>query len=148
MNKTLKLYQKISKLPFGNYIFTKGLTIKAPYFSSIKPLITELRTGFCSVKMKDRKAVRNHINSINAGAMCTLSELVGGLAFESTISSDLRWIPKKMTVSYMKKARGTLTATCSFDPNIIKKGDITIPFEIKDKIGDVVIETEIVFFVR
>ncbi len=147
MNKILKLYNQISKLPFGNFIFSKGLSFRAPYFSTIKPFITELKSGFCRVEVKDRRGIQNHIGSVNAGALCTLSELVGGLAVEATISSKLRWIPKEMTVQYSKKAVGKLTGTCLFDPKILEPGDIKIPFDIKDESGDSVLKTSILFYI-
>ena len=103
--------------------------------------------AFCSVEMKDRRAVRNQIGSINAGAMCTLSELVGGLAVDSSISSKFRWIPKEMTVQYTKKAKGKLTGTCSFDPKVLKLGNIKIPFEIQDESGDTVLKVNILFYI-
>jgi len=137
----------MSKLPFGQYIFSKVLAFRAPYFSSIKPLIKELRPGYCRVEINDRRAIRNHIGSINAGAMCTLSELTGGLAVESSISSSLRWIPKEMAVKYTKKATGKLTGICSFNLDILQAGNISIPFVIQDESGEVVLKTEILFYI-
>ncbi len=147
MNKTLGLYQKLSKFPFGNYIFTKGLTFSAPYFASIHPLITEVNPGYCKATIKDRRCIRNHLGSINAGAMCTLSELVGGLAVEAALPSNLRWIPKEMTVQYIKKAKGTLTGICSFDPALLVPGDIKLALEIKDEAGDTVLKASILFYI-
>ncbi len=147
MNGTLKIYNRISKLPFGNFIFSKVLSFRAPYFSTIKPLIIELNSGICRVEIKDRRSIRNHIGSINAGALCTLSELVGGLAVEASISPKLRWIPKEMTVQYSKKAIGKLTGTCSFDPAILISGDIKVPFEIHDESGDTVLRVSILFYI-
>lgn len=147
MNRTLKIYNRMSELPMGNRIFSKVMAFQAPYFSSINPLIMELRPGFCSAEIKDRRKVRNHIGSINAGALCTLSELVGGLAVEVSISSSLRWIPKGMTVQYAKLAKGKVTGICSFDPNILKPGDIKIPFELQDQSGDTVLRVTIMFYI-
>jgi len=147
MNKTLNLYKKISKFPLGNHIFTKGLTFRAPYFSTIHPLVTDLSSGLCKVEIKDRRSIRNHIGTINAGAMCTLSELTGGLAVEASIPSNLRWLPKEMTVNYTKKAKGKLIGLCSFDPNILVPGDIKMPIEIKDESGDMVLKATILFYI-
>jgi len=144
---TLSLYNKMSKLPFGKYFFSKALAFRAPYFSSIKPHIKELRPGYCLVEINDRRAIRNHIGSINAGAMCTLSELTGGLAVESSIPRSLRWIPKEMTVKYTKKATGKLTGICSFNLGILQVGNISIPFVIQDESGAVVLKTEILFYI-
>ena len=147
MTKTLDLYKKISKFPLGNHIFTKGLTFRAPYFSTIHPLVTDLSSGLCKVEIKDRRSIRNHIGTINAGAMCTLSELTGGLAVEASIPSNLRWLPKEMTVNYTKKAKGKLIGLCSFDPNILVPGDIEIPIEVKDESGDIVLKAVILFYI-
>jgi len=144
---TLSLYNKVSALPFGKYIFSKLLAFRAPYFSSINPRVKELRAGYCRVEINDRRAIRNHIGSINAGAMCTLSELTGGLALEASIPSTLRWIPKEMTVQYTKKATGSLTGICALDVDTLKAGDVRIPFEIKDASGDSVLKTEILFYI-
>jgi acyl-coenzyme A thioesterase PaaI-like protein len=137
----------MSKFPLGNRMFSKIFTFKVPYFSTISPLVTELRSGFCRAKIKDRRKIRNHIGSINAGALCTLSELVGGLAVEASIPSSLRWIPKGMTVQYTKKAKGKLTGVCSFDPLLLKPGDVEIPFEIQDQSGDIVLKVRISFYI-
>lgn len=147
MNKTLSLFQKISKFPLGNLLFTKGLTFRAPYFSTIHPLVTNLQTGLCKVEIKERRSIRNHLGTINAGAMCTLSELTGGLAVEVSIPSNLRWIPKEMTVQYTKKANGKLTGICSFDPKILIPGDLRIPLEIKDESGETVLNAIIFFYI-
>ncbi|HAY38694.1 MAG TPA: DUF4442 domain-containing protein [Desulfobacteraceae bacterium] len=147
MNKTLDLYKKISKFPLGNHIFTKGLTFRAPYFSTIHPLVTDLSSGLCKVEIKDRRSIRNHIGTINAGAMCTLSELTGGLAVEASIPSNLRWLPKEMTVNYTKKAKGKLIGLCSFDPNTLVPGDIIMPIDIKDESGDTVLKATILFYI-
>ncbi len=146
MNSTLSLYTRLSKFPLGNAIFTKGLTLRAPYFGSIHPLVVDLRPGYCQVRIKDRRSIRNHIGTIHAGAMCTLSELVGGLAVDVSIPPNLRWIPREMTVHYLKKARGTLTAVCTLDPALLAPGDLSLPLEIQDGAGDTVLSANIIFY--
>jgi len=147
MNRTLSLFQRLSKFPLGNAIFSKGVTLYAPYFANIHPLVVDLRPGYCETRIKDRRSIRNHIGSVHAGAMCTLSELVGGLAVDVSIDPNLRWIPKEMTVRYMKKARGTLTGICSLDPTLLAPGDLSLPLEIQDGAGETVLEAMIVFYI-
>jgi len=79
--------------------------------------------------------------------MCTLSELAGGLAVDATLPVDLRWIPKEMTVQYIKKARGKLVCECSVDPGILRAGDIRVPLEIKDEARDTVLHAVITFYI-
>jgi acyl-coenzyme A thioesterase PaaI-like protein len=147
MTRTLHLYERISRFPLGKTIFSKGVSFRAPYFSTIHPHVTDLRPGYSQIEIKDRRSIRNHLGSINAGALCTLSELTGGLALEATIPRNLRWIPREMTVQYMKKARGRLVSQCSIDPSTLIPGDIKVPLEIKDDSGETVLNAVIVFHV-
>lgn len=147
MNTTLSLYQRFTRIPLGNIFFSKAISIRAPYFGTIHPFITHLRSGYCRVEVKDRRSMRNHLGTIHAGALCTLSELAGGLSVEVTLPLDLRWIPKEMTVQYVKKARGKLVCECSFDPGILRPGDVSLPLTIKDEAGDTVLKAMIVFYI-
>jgi uncharacterized protein (TIGR00369 family) len=146
MINTLQTYNRITKLPFGNRIFTRMLTLRVPYFSTIYPYITELRPGFCRVEMKERRSIHNHIRTIHAGALCNLCELTGGLAVEVTVPAELRWLPREMTVHYIKKAKGKLTAVSEFDPSVIAAGDIKVPVDISDESGDAVLKASIKFY--
>jgi len=143
----LDSYQKITGFPGGKYLFNKLIGFKAPFFARIHPNVLELKSALSVVEMKDRRGIRNHIGSVNAGAMCTLAELSGGLALDAAIPRDLRWLPRSMTVAYLKKAGGTLMARCEFDPQIIREGDIVIPLKILDPTNDVVFTAEITFYI-
>jgi len=147
MTSTLALYERLTRLPLGGAFFNMGLTFRAPYFSTIHPRIVDLRRGYCRAVVKDRRSIRNHLGSIHAGALCTLSELTGGLAVEATIQPGLRWIPREMAVQYLKKARGKLVGECSVDPSILVPGDVRVPLQIKDEAGDTVLRAEIVILV-
>jgi acyl-coenzyme A thioesterase PaaI-like protein len=143
----LDSYQKITGFPGGQYLFNKLIGFKAPFFARIHPNVLELKSALSVVEMKDRRSIRNHIGSVNAGAMCTLAELSGGLALDAAIPHDLRWLPRGMAVAYLKKAKGTLIARCEFDLQIIHEGDIVIPLEIKDPGNDIVFTAEITFYI-
>ncbi len=147
MSGILSLYERFTGFPLGKILFSKGLSFRAPYFSTIHPRVTHLRSGYCQVEIKDRRSIRNHLGSIHAGALCTLSELTGGLAVEATLPFSLRWIPKEMTVQYIKKARGKLVGKCSIDPSVLVPGDVKVPLEIEDGAGDIVLNAAIVFYI-
>ncbi len=147
MSTTFSLYQRFTKFPLGNILFSKAVSIKAPYFWTIHPVVTELKPGHCRVEIKDRRSIQNHFRTIHAGALCTLSELTGGLAVDAATPKDLRWIPREMTVQYVKKAKGNLISICSFDPNLMQPGDIRIPLVIKDQADSIVLNAEIVFYI-
>ena len=147
MRSTLTLYEQFSRYPLGSVILSKALAFRAPYFSTIHPHVTRLRPGYCRIEIKDRRSIRNHLGTIHAGALCTLSELTGGLAVEATLPFSLRWIPKEMTVQYIKKARGKLVSECYADQSLLTPGDISVPLSIKDESGDTVMNALIVFYI-
>ena len=89
MTDTLALYKRFTKIPLGSFLFNWGLSFRAPFNSKIHPNVTDLRSGYCRVEIKDRRSIRNHLGSVHAGALCTLSEVTGGLAVEATLPSDL-----------------------------------------------------------
>ena len=112
MNRMMNIYNRCAKLPAGKRIFSKLICLKAPYFNTIKPVFKELRPGYCEVTMKKRRAVHNHIKSVHAIAMCNLSELTAGTMLEATLPQGMRWIPKNMSVEYLKIAKTDLKAVC------------------------------------
>ena len=147
MTSFLEIYNKSTKLPFGRYLFNKGVGLVAPFFGKIHPSIMELKPASCVIQMKDRWGIRNHIGTINAGAMCTLAELTGGMAVDATIAKHLRWIPRDMAVEYLRKGKGTLQAVCRFDANLIQEGDVTLPVIIKNMAGKDVLSAKITFHI-
>ena len=121
MNKLLDIYTKCAKLPGGKRVFSKLVSMKAPYFKTIKPLFCELRPGYCEITMKNRRAVQNHIKSVHAIAMCNISELTAGSMLEATLPRSMRWIPKSMNVEYLKIAKTDLKATCEISTKDLDK---------------------------
>lgn len=140
-------YRKITKYPFGHFIFNKGIGWTAPFFGKIKPNVIELEPARCVVEMKDRRGIRNHIGTVNAGALCSLAELTAGMAVDAAIPGHLRWLPKAMTVSYLEKGKGTLKGKCEFDPELLQKGDVVIPMEIINKSNHTVFKADITFYI-
>ena len=146
---TLKLFNRIKTLPRGTQLFSFVTCRMAPYFGSIKPHIVRLEPGYCEVHMKKRRAVTNHLKTVHAIAMCNAAELAGGMMTDVSISKDARWIPKGMTVSYVKKARTDLRAVAQgegIDWTI--SGDIKVPVELLDTNDEVVFTADITMNVK
>ena len=92
----------------------------------------------------------NHIGTVHAIALCNLAEFVGGLACDVSIPRSMRWIPKGMTVAYLKKAQGTMraTATPAFPPRESAEG-YELPFDVRveDPQGEAVFKATIAMWV-
>ena len=144
MQKTLKLYQSLTRLPLGKIIFSRMLCFMTPYFSSIKPSIKKLEMNRCVVFMKKRRAVTNHLKTVHAIAMCNMAELAGGLMTEVSLPQGKRWIPSGMTVKYLKKAKTNLTAIAygnELDWN--RDGEVEVPVRITDDNNELVFSAAI-----
>ncbi len=136
MSRALSVYNKLHGLPLGKYLFSRIICLMAPYFKTIKPRFVELKPGYCEIRMKNRKAIRNHLNSVHAIAMCNLCELAGGTALDVTLPSHLRWIPRGMEVQYIKMAKTNLKGTCSIPGDTIKgKGSLPVTVSVTDTGG-------------
>ncbi len=141
MPNVLKIWNSISKKPAGKWTFSKMLCLKAPYFSSISPVFEELKPQYCSVKMSKKRSVQNHIGTVHAIAMCNMAELAGGTMTEVTVPPSHRWIPKGMTVEYIKKAETDLVAVATpvqedFDWD--SAGDYPVKIEVFDQANEIV----------
>ena len=127
----LQLYQKISRQPFGHWLFSRMVCFKAPYFGSIKPRMTVLQPNRAEATIAHRRSITNHLGTVHAIALCNLAEFTGGLMTDASIPASMRWIPKGMSVEYLKKAVGTMraTATPAFPPRESAEG-YELPFEV------------------
>lgn len=105
-----RLWKRLGGTAPGRWLFSRVVCLKAPYFGSIAPRIMRLEPGCCEARLDQRRKVQNHIGTVHAIALCNLAELCAGLVTDVTLPADMRWIPQEMTVRYLKKASGRITA--------------------------------------
>ena len=143
----LNLYRRLSRLPAGRWLFTRAVCFQAPYFGSIRPLFRELRPGHCSVSMKKRRAVQNHLGGVHALAMGNLCELAAGLVTEVTLQDDMRWIPRGMNIQYVGQARSNVTAEAFIEQRIYtEKENITVEVKVKDDQEKTIVTADITMY--
>ena len=144
-NKALALWQKLSTKPGGKWLFSKLVCFQAPYFTSIRPHFVELESGRCVIKIPKRRAVHNHIGTVHAIAMCNMAELAGGTLTEVTTPASHRWIPKGMTVEYLRKAETDLRAEARFrsPPTFGDAASMPVVVDVTNTAGELVFRAEI-----
>jgi acyl-coenzyme A thioesterase PaaI-like protein len=143
-----QLFAKFRRYPLGTRLFTAAVCRRAPYFASISPLFLELRPGFAEVFVRNRRKVHNHLGTVNAIAMCAMCELAAGTMIDSSLPKGLRWIPRGMTVRYLKKADTDLVARVELTEPIGDgfQGDIVVPARVRNSAGEIVMEADITMY--
>lgn len=146
---TLKIWQRLEAMPGGKWAFSKLVCLKAPYFSSINPLFEELKPGLCKLGITKRRAVLNHLGTVHAIAMCNMAELAGGTMTEVTVPASHRWIPKEMTVKYLKKATSDLVATAQPEKKVdwSEAGEYRVTVDVRDLKNELVFQAQITMWV-
>jgi acyl-coenzyme A thioesterase PaaI-like protein len=145
----LKMFRKFGGSTTGRWVFSRIICRKAPYFGSISPLIEVLEPGRCVVRLRQRRSIQNHIGTVHAIAMCNAAELAGGMATEVTIPDGMRWIPKGMSVRYLKKALGVLHATARVESiaDTSSAQDLHAIVEVRNSADEVVFDADITMWV-
>lgn len=146
----LQVYRKLTRQPFGQWLFSRLICFKAPYFGSIKPRMTVLEPNRAEATIKHRRSMTNHLGTVHAIALCNLAEFTGGLMTDVSIPASMRWIPKAMSVEYLKKAVGTQrgVATPEFPPRESAEGyELPVNVVVTDPQGDAVFRARISMWV-
>lgn len=146
-NYVLKMYEKVMKWPFGEWLFSRTVAGKAPYFLTIKPRITALRPHYSEVLIRKRRGVENHIRTVHVIAIANGLELAMGSMAEASIPKHLRWIPKGMTLNYTAKATSSIVCTAEVAAEDWKSGDLSVKVEAKRDDGTVVVEGTITLWI-
>jgi acyl-coenzyme A thioesterase PaaI-like protein len=146
----LSLYRRITRWPAGHWVFSRLVCLKAPYFATIAPRFVVLEPGRCEVRIRDRRRVHNHIGTVHAIALCNLAELAAGVMTDATIPADTRWIPKGMTVEYLKKAVGTMHGIATPEAALTDVGggkEWPVEVQVRDAGGETVFRARVMMWV-
>ncbi|QYJ94726.1 hotdog fold domain-containing protein [Shewanella spartinae] len=136
--RVMALYHRLTKWPLGHKFFSLMVSRMAPYFATVKPLVTELRPNYCQVLVRKRKAVQNHIGTVHVIAICNGLEMAMGTMAEASIPAHLRWIPKGMSVDYTAKAGSDIRCIAEVTPEQWVEGDMLVKVTALDE-NDVVV---------
>lgn len=148
MTKALKLWKKLAAKPGGKWLFTKAINKKAPYFGSMGPSVQEIDECHAVVTIEHKRKVQNHIGTVHAIALCNMAELAMGMVAEATVPGHMRWLPKAMSVNYVAKANGKMTATATAEqPKWEGKFDWPINVSVTDPNGTEVFNAVITTYI-
>ncbi len=135
----LRLWRRLAPLPGGRWLFSRWLGWMIPYTGSVRALILDLEPGHARLRVTDRRKVRNHLGSVHAIAIANAGELATGLALNVGLSRHTRGIVTRISVDYLKKARGRLTVRCAcVVPSASTSIDHDVRADVFDAAGDCV----------
>ena len=142
-------WKRLSRVPFGRTLFSILIGRMAPYTGSMGARIQELSPGYSRWTLRDRRGVRNHLNSVHAVALVNLAEVASGTAMLTALPPGTRGIVTGLSMQYFKKARGTLTAQCRCAvPEMNAQTSCDVHADIRDADGDVVAKGTVNWLLR
>jgi acyl-coenzyme A thioesterase PaaI-like protein len=141
-NLVREAWNLLAGIPGGKVLFSRFIGRAAPYTGSIGATVVALRTGHSEVVMADRARLRNHLASVHAVALVNLAELAGNVALAYSLPDDARFIVAGITIDYVKKARGAITATSDCPvPSSSARAEYAVPVIMRDGSGTEVART-------
>jgi acyl-coenzyme A thioesterase PaaI-like protein len=145
----LAQWRRLHTRPGGRWLFDRRLARMVPYTGTVTPRIVELRPGYARAEMQDRRRVRNHLRSIHAVALINLAEVVGGLAMLTALPEGYRGIVVSISMEYLKKARGTMTAESTVElPPLEQETRLTLHSIIRDREHEIVARATVQWLLR
>lgn len=142
-------WKRLSRVPMGRTLFSIMIGQTAPYTGTIGARVQELAPGYSRWTLKERRKVRNHLRSVHAVALVNLAEVASGTAMLTALPPGTRGIVTGLSIEYLKKARGTLTAECRCEvPAFTGETRYDVRSEVKDEAGDVVARATVNWLLR
>ncbi len=135
----MRAWRAAARVPGGKRAFSRVVARAAPYTGTIGAAVQALEPGYARLAMRDRPLLRNHLSCVHAIALANLVEETTGIAMLSQLPAGMRGIVTHIEISYLRKARGTLTAECRA-PEIAPgaESQCKVTGEIRDASGELV----------
>lgn len=137
--KLLRLWRRLRPLPLGTWLFARIFGWLVPYSGSVRPRILVLEPGHAEVEIRDRRANRQHLGSVHAIALLNVAEQASGLALLTGLPPGIRGIVIRISMEYLRKARGTIRAVSRVSvPQVTTDTEYDVVADCLDRNGELV----------
>jgi len=145
---TLRAWQRASGSRLRRWLFTRALCRRAPYVRTIRPQLIELKPTLCRVALAKHRRVHNRLGAVHELAIGNLCELAADMVTEVTIPGALRWIPRGMTIEYLRGAETAVSATARLDKTEWREAElVAVPVSVTDTRGTEVVRAVVSMYV-
>lgn len=115
-----RLEEKSPRL--GHWAAMTFLSYLSPFNRHLKAKMLEWNNSKCTIAVRRRWRVRNHVGSVHAGALFTLGETCAGLVIIRNFPfGKYRPLMSDVRVNYSKQARGDVVGECIIAPEEIAR---------------------------
>jgi acyl-coenzyme A thioesterase PaaI-like protein len=143
----------------GDLLMMLVLFVSSPYSANIFPVVQSMDLHKVVISAREFFLLRNPFKSMHVAALTNLAELTCALNVMNQIHGKGIAIPTGVTIKFLKKSRGKMTATCDceipsrYDAPVDEKTQkrriaFTAPALIKDSNGDTCVTVDIEFMLQ
>jgi len=131
--RLLALWRRLEPVPGGRWLFGLAVRWTIPYTGSVRPRVEALQPGYARISIRQHRAIEQHLGSIHAVALANLAEFTSGAAMSTALPAGYRGIVTRMSIEYLKKARGTVTAEARTSlPDLSVEAEHEFVSEVRD----------------
>lgn len=118
MTSTYALFRRLTTPSprAGRLLFSAAYLARVPYFRSVRPVVQIMEPHRAAVRIRRRRATKNHIGTLHAIAAADGLEAAMGLLAEATVPQGRRWIPAGIRLDYLSKTPGDVLCLAETEP--------------------------------
>lgn len=140
LNRTAQMIAKLKSFPFGDKLVNLVIGRTIPFVATGRLQILKMEKNEVIIKIKNQRAIRNHIGQVHAAAMLLLAETCSGLLVGMNVKDECLPLVKSIESHFVKRSSGALVARAYFDESTLEKfltdkGEMPIEVEVTDEAG-------------
>jgi acyl-coenzyme A thioesterase PaaI-like protein len=142
---------RVERLPGPIRTFARSFAIGRviPFVGTAGLCIEQLDRERCTIALRNRRKVQNHIGGVHATATALLAETATGMVVGMHLPDGKLPLLKRLDIQYLKRAQGAVRAEAWLLAEDIarmqgdERGEVMVPVTVTDEAGTVTVECAI-----